>query len=97
MKSEASLSTKTGGEDYLNDNVIEDVRVGNMLLTQIRISEWISNYFAMTTIGAGVLEYELATGFDQSDVIDNIRLSLLWVCMITTFLLVATIISRYDL
>ncbi len=97
MKSEASLSTKTGGDDYLNDNVIEDVRVGNMLLNQIKISEWISNYFALTTIGAGIIEYELASSFDQTDVVDNIRISLLWTCMISTVLYILTLISRYDL
>ena len=37
IKSETSISTKTGGEDYLNENVVEDVRVGNMLLNQIKI------------------------------------------------------------
>lgn len=50
VKSQTSISTKTGGDDYLNDNVIEDVRVGNMLLNQLKINEWISNFFAMSTI-----------------------------------------------
>ena len=33
----------------------------------------------MTTIGAGVIEYELATNFDDVKTIDNIRDTLLWV------------------
>lgn len=85
LKSESSMSTKTGGEDYLNDNVVEDVRVGNMLLNQIKISEWISNYFAMSTIAAGIIEYELATTYVDTDTIDGIRSSLLSVCAVTTF------------
>ena len=97
IKSQTSISTKTGGDDYLNDRTVEDVRVGNKLLNQIKVSEWLSNYFAMTTISAGVIEYELATSYDDSNVIGKIRDVLLWVTMITTIMLIVTIISRYDL
>ena len=97
VKSESSLSTKTGGEDYLNDSIIEDVRVGNMLLNQIKISEWISNYFAMATIFSGIIEYELATNYPQTSTVDNIRDSLLWTATISSALLISSIVFRYDL
>ena len=96
-KSESSISTKTGGDDYMNDNVIEDVRVGNMLLNQIKISEWMWNYFALTTIFAGIIEYELSLNFSNSELISSIRSSLLSLWMIWSFFSIGSIISRYDL
>lgn len=97
IRSKTSISTNTGGDDYLNENVVEDVRVGNMLLNQMKINEYVSNYFALTTLGAGVIEYELATNFDNTNTVDKIRDTLLYVCMISTILLLISIISRYDL
>lgn len=98
IKSDTSISTtKTGVDDYLNDNIIEDVRVGNMLLNQHKINEYISNFFAMTTIIAGVLEYELSHRYEHSNVIEGIRDSLLWTSMICSFFLIFSIFTRYDL
>jgi hypothetical protein len=96
IKSETSVSAKTEN-DYLNDNIIEDVRVGNILLNQLKTNEWISNYFAMVTLGAGVIEYELATNFNSTSTVDSIRDSLLYVCMSSSIFLLISVILRYHL
>jgi hypothetical protein len=86
IKSETSITTKVGGDDYLNDNVIEDVRVGNQLLNQLKISEIISTYFALTTICAGIVEYELGSTYEQTSLVDGIRDSLLSICSVASLL-----------
>jgi hypothetical protein len=68
-----------------------------MLLNQHKINEYISNFFAMTTIIAGVLEYEITSRYGKSDVIEEIRDSLLWTSMISSFFLIFSIFTRYDL
>jgi hypothetical protein len=55
-----------------------------MLLNQYKVNEYISNFFAMTTIIAGVAEYELGNGYDHTNLIEDIRNSLLWTCMISS-------------